>query len=49
MIKPYYIKGVHRVKKKQHLFKDILQIVVPASFAKFTGKHLFYFLMKLQA
>ena len=37
MVKPYYIKGVHRVKCSQMFYK----IVVLESFAKFAGKHLF--------
>ena len=39
MVKPYYIKSVHRVKKNicsQMFYK----LVVPESFAKFTGKNL---------
>ena len=50
LVKPYYVKGVHRVKKEicsQMFYK----IVVLESFAKFTGKHLCWsqFLIKLQA
>ena len=47
MVKPYYIRrSVHRVKKKQYLLADVIE-----SFAKFTGKHLYWnhFLIKLQA
>ena len=48
MVKPYYIKGVHRVKKNicsQMFYK----VVVLESFVKFTGKHLrwSHFLIKL--
>ena len=44
--KPYYIKGVHRVKKQM-----FYKVVVLEIFAKFTGKQLCWshFLIKLQA
>ena len=50
LVKPYYVKGVHRFKKEicsQMFYK----IVVPESFVKFTGKHLCWsqFLIKLEA
>ena len=47
MVKPYYIKDVHRVKRK-HLFDDILQDTCSW---KFTGKHpcSSHLLIKLQA
>ena len=51
MVKPYCIKGFHRVKK-QHLFADVFyKVVALESFAKFTGKQLCWshFLIKLQA
>ena len=49
-MKPYYVKGVHRFKKKI-CSKIFYRIVVLESFAKFTGKHLSWsqFIIKLQA
>ena len=49
-VKPYYIKGVHGVEKNI-CWQMFYKVVVPESFAKFTGKHLCWshFLIKLQA
>ena len=38
MVKPYYIKGVYRVKKK-HLFAIFYKVVALQSLAKLTGIH----------
>ena len=43
MVKPYYIKDFHSVKKKQqHLSEVLYKAVVLKSFAKLTGKHLYW-------
>ena len=38
MVKPYYIKVVQRIKKNIRS-QMVYKVVVPESFAKFTGKH----------
>ena len=50
LIKAYYIKGVHRVKKENICSQMFDKVVALKPFAKFTGKHLCWnhFLIKLQ-